>query len=75
MNHLAAMTGINQTVGSFLSQSVAFIEFSKKQLTYIRGDISTIKIGFNLFAKKTFKTRLSMTDCIYKGALASVLFV
>jgi hypothetical protein len=75
MKHPAAMTRINQTVGSPLGEPIALIEFSKQQPTCIRGDIAAIKIGCDLFRKKTFKTELFMADCMHKGVLANVLFV
>jgi hypothetical protein len=75
MNYPAAMTGISQAVGSSLSQPVALDEFSKQQPTRIRGDMAEMKIGPDLFARKTFKTELFMADCIHKSVVANVLFV
>jgi hypothetical protein len=75
MKYPAAMTGINQTVGSPLGEPVALIEFSKQQPTRIRGDIAAIKIGCDLFRKKTSKAELFMADCIHKGVLAKESFV
>jgi len=69
------MTAIIQTVGHSLSESVALVEFSKQQTTCIRGDIAPIKIGCNLLAKKTFKTKLFVADCIHKGILARDCFI
>lgn len=75
MNYPAAMTGICQTVGKSLSESVALVRFSKQQLTRIRGNMAAITIGYDLFAKKTFKTEVYVADCIREGVLANVLFI
>jgi hypothetical protein len=72
---LAGITGIMQTRGGCVGETVALVQFTEQQAYGIRGYSATGKISDNCLEEKDFKAELLMADSSHRvSRLRSCLF-